>query len=460
MSLRPYQKKAINNIENSWSSGKRAVCLQAPTGSGKSVIIRDIIRNHSADKRTIWVVAHRKNLVKQLSGHLQEVDVLHSLVMSGSPMLNYRVKVCSMQTLVSRLNKFGPPGMLVIDEAHHIRSASYHKIIDSCSDSLILGVTATPRRTDGRSLGDVFEDLHCCPSMKFMINNGYLSDFDYLAPDTVSMEGVHTRMGEYVNSEVLEKVDKKVVIGSAVDHYREYSDHLPAIAACVSIDHAKHVAEEFNNSGYKFKAIHSKMDEREIEWCIKGLGDGSLDGLANVGLIGEGTDIPIVNTLIGLRPTKSETIFLQYAGRVLRKHEGKEKAIILDHVNNWDTHGLPDDDRSWTLENITKEKNVATRKRCPECIKPIPISSRHCPHCGYQFTETAETVSRIPEEKAGVLVNIRDIKEKSNLTRQLVRATSLKHAIRIAKGLGYKHTEAFDIWTKTFKNKPDQLLRL
>ena len=121
-------------------------------------------------------------------------------------------------------------------------------------------------------------------------------------------------------------------------------------------------------------------------------------------------DVPAATCLIGLRPTASLVIFLQHVGRVLRKSPGKDKAIILDHVGNWSRFGLPDDDREWTLEGKPKGvKDISKYKRCPDCLHPVLTSARVCPHCGFQWTETAEPMSRVPLEVEGELVSIRDV---------------------------------------------------
>ncbi|HUT43391.1 MAG TPA: DEAD/DEAH box helicase [Desulfobacterales bacterium] len=458
-SLRDYQEKAVNDIEQAWASGNKSVCLQLPTGAGKTRILRTIIDNHTQSKKIIYVIAHRKNLVVQLSDELTSIDLKHGIIGASSPYINYRIQVCSLQTLIRRKDNLPDPEILIIDEAHHNVSKSYLSIFEKWPDAKVLGCTATPKRLDGKSLADTTDVLICGPQTKTLIDQGYLSSFDYYAPGEIDMSDVHIKMGEYVQAEASAKVDKKVITGSAIEHYRQYSDHLPALVACVSIQHAIHVEKEFNDSGYKFKAIHSKMEDKDIYRYIKYLADGTIDGLTNCGLIGEGTDIPIVTTLIGLRPTNSETIFLQYCGRVLRKAKGKEKAIILDHVGNYERHGLPDDYREWSLDyQPKKEKGKSKYKRCPECFHPVFISAAACPYCGYLFTDN-NTRDIIPKEVEGRLVKIgnSEVREKpgNKKTIHLVAkyATTFEEAQKICTDLGYEKGYAWHVWVKILKNR-------
>jgi DNA repair protein RadD len=421
-------------------------------------VIRHIVDNHSMSKKIIYVIAHRINLVRQLSEELTSAGIKHGIIASGMPYIKYRVQVCSIQTLVNRLEKIPPAEIIIFDESHHAKAPIFLKIITAWKDSKILGVTATPRRPDGNPLKDIFQKLIPGPPMRKMIDDEILADYDYYAPDDVNMEGAHVRAGEFVNSEVMERVDKKMIIGSAVDHYKKYADHQPAIASCANILHAEHVARQFSEAGYKAIAIHSKMDDKDILSGIHGLKNGTVEILCQCELLGEGIDIPGVVALIGLRPTASEVIFLQHIGRVLRRNNGKKRAIILDHVGNWSRHGLPDDPRDWSLEGKEKKKDKSSLKRCPDCLRPVAISARICSFCGHQWTETEEAVTRMPEERDGELVKINGGGTRISVDwRTLVdiigsRAHSLKEAIAIAREYGESHRKAWYIWNKTLKS--------
>src|SRR5574344_289759 len=223
--LRPYQLDAVSQIERYWSEGKQAVLCQLPTGGGKSRIIRQIVDDYAQSKKVIYLIAHRQTLVEQLSNEIKEADIKHGIIQAGMPYIRYRVQVCSMQTLVRRLDKLAEPEIVIIDETHHIKSNSYLGIIRHWPNAKLLGMTATPQRIDGKGFDDIFDELILGPSMRDLITAGYLSDYEYYAPASVDMDGVHQVGGDYNAKESVDRVDRKVITGSAVEHYRKYADH-------------------------------------------------------------------------------------------------------------------------------------------------------------------------------------------------------------------------------------------
>lgn len=308
--LWPHQKEAVDAINKAWNDGNQRVCDQLCTGGGKSRIIRTIVDEWADKKKVIYVMAHRESLVKQLSEELDEAGLQHGIIQSGKPYIRYRVQVCSMQTLVRRLDKVPEPSLLIIDEVHHCKSNSYMKIINKWPKAKLLGMTATPQRSDGSSLKDIFSALIVGPSMKSLIKSGSLSDYDYYAPENIDMSDVHIKAGEYNTKESMEKVDKTVITGNAIEHYKKYADHKPAIACCISIAHSEHVAQEFRDAGYRAIAVNSKR-KGQVQDAIDGLKSGKYEILTQCDMLGEGVDIKGAEVLIGLRPTHSLVIYLQ-----------------------------------------------------------------------------------------------------------------------------------------------------
>lgn len=449
--LREYQIKAVKQIEEAFKNNK-SVCYQLCTGGGKTRIIKKIVENFPSDK-IIYILAHRKNLVKQLSEELEATGIKHGIIASGKPYIKYRVQVCSLQTIVKRIENIAKPELIIIDECHHSMAKSYTSIINKFPEAKILGVTATPRRTDGRGLNDIFEYLILGPSMQYLIDNNFLSEYDYYAPADVDLSNVHKQNGDYVTKEIEEIMRKRIIVGSAIEHYKKLAEGRPAIVCCVSIAHCEYIAEEFRNSGYKAQAVHSGLDDKIIEKNINGLKTGEIQLLVQCELIGEGIDIPGAECLIGLRPTMSEVIYLQHIGRVLRK--SKNKAIILDHASNYKRFGLPIDDRFWSLEGKKKkEKTESKYKRCPDCMHIVNLTERVCPFCGYLWKEREDVGKKnLPKEKEGELVKITERKAVNRLIIEIARrAKTLQQAVKIAKLYGAKHTQAWYIWKKILRN--------
>ena len=414
--------------------------------------------NHYKDNRSVYIVAHRDNLIDQLSKEVKQAGIDHGIVGQGFPLTRKRVQVCSILTLVNKINILPEPSLIIIDEAHHAKSASYLKTVNHWATSLILGMTATPQRLDGRPMNDIFDTLICGPSNKELIEQGYLSDFEYFAPEIIAAPQGKS-YGDYNISEVSAIMDKGKIIGNVIDNYKKYADGLPTIVSCASIAHAEHVAERFRACGYKARAVHSKMNKEEIKAITEALKMGTINIVTHYDLIGEGFDAPGVCALIQLRHTQSLTIFLQHCGRALRKKEGKKHAIIIDHVGNFLRHGLPDNDRAWTLEGRKKKAvESSTIKRCPGCTKIVHITQRVCPYCKFQWTLNECVIHReLPKEEAGKLVKI---KEKRNITlswQELVKeidqkAYTQKQAIAISKKYGYRHTAGWTIWKNILKH--------
>jgi superfamily II DNA or RNA helicase len=461
-----HQRDAVSDILAAFDSGSRAVCFQLATGGGKSRVIRRITEHFHNQKKYISLVTHRKNLVRQLAGELREAGINFSLVASGYPMINTRIKVCSLQTMVNRFDQMKDQELIIVDECQHIRSKSYMKLFEAYPDAKILGVSATPKRTDGKPLSAVFDILIQGPSPRSLIDQGILCDYDYYAPDTIDMSGIHVSMGEYSTAETAARVDKKAIIGSVIGHYRKLADHRPAIVSCVSIDHAEHVAAQFRESGYRAQAVHSGMPDELVRRYINGLRDGTLELLMQCELLGEGVDIRGAEVLIQLRPTMSVVIFLQHIGRVLRGMPGK-RAIILDHVSNYERFGMPDDPREWTLEGYDKvDKGILKYKRCPDCNRGnVPKASRSCPWCGHVWQSVE---MELPQERDGTLVKLRGVElvdfelvsesfeehKRKTIAAIAARAVSLKQAIEIAREHGYEnHRFGYWVWRHLLKRK-------
>jgi superfamily II DNA or RNA helicase len=281
IALRPYQKNDIDRLRRSFATGHRAPIYQLPTGGGKTVVFAEVTRSTWVAGRRVLVVVHRRELVKQASQKLTWAGVPHGIIAAGFPgRPDLTVQVCSIQTAIRRLEAIGSFDLIIFDEAHHCRAATYKALIDARPRSRLLGVTATPARLDGKGLGvhcgGCFDDLVCGPSIADLVAEGYLSPARYFAPQQkVDLEGVRVRRGDYVAAEVAACVDRKVITGDAVAKYHERADHLPAIAFCALVSHAEHVAEQFRDAGYRAACVHGEMSATDRDQVIAGLGTGA-----------------------------------------------------------------------------------------------------------------------------------------------------------------------------------------
>ena len=471
-----YQEESIERITDFFSHGGRSTILQLPTGAGKSLTAIEFINRCRIENKPVYFLTHSKNLYKQFSDHLYEYGIPHGIIASGCPVLKYRIQVISAMSLKSRIHLLPEPAYIIAEEAHHSASDMFNDIFKHWKNAKILGLTATPERLDGKPL-DMYENIITLHPTRWFIDNAYLSDYDYYVPNELDLSGVHTVMGDYNKKELNEKLKSNTGrIGSIVENYKKYADGLPAIAFATSIEDSENIAERFNACGYSMQALHSKMKgnlEEELAKCRTG--ENKL--ISSCMSIGEGTDVQGLTVSLDCRPTQSLTIYLQHIGRVLRtkyapgydlstkegrlaaiEAGGKKRAIILDFSSNYTRHGLPDDEREWSLKpknRKTKAEDKSTLKRCPSCQRPVLRTVSSCPYCNFQFT-TAHIARKI-EEKEGELVNIKSMAEHSASDRQVIireiarRAHNQKQAIAIGRELGLNSQGAWFIWRKILK---------
>jgi len=441
MQLRDYQESAVQAVRDSFRSGHKHTLLVSPTGSGKTVIFSYIAAGMARNNKRILIVAHRRELLKQISAALKKVGVAHAVMTGGYrgvPTAN--VVVASVFTLVKRIKGMQPFDLIIGDEAHHFTpDSSWGKVVAGFPGARVLGVTATPERLDGKGLGQMFDDMVMGPTVAELTAQGFLSHAIVYAPSAPDLNGVGTRMGDYVQKQLEEAMVKTVITGSAVKHYGKYAPGKKAIAFCVSVRHAKDVAAEFREAGYTASHIDGGMNEEERDGVLKAFEEGRVQVLTSCDLVSEGFDLPAVEVAILLRPTKSLGLYLQQCGRAIRPHPDKEKTIILDHAGNTARHGFIDDDREWTLadgfvQGRGKGDKAETVRTCTACFamhKPSPT----CPVCGYVYPVKPRMVKHIDGD---LVVTSRD-GEQDMTTAEGVLQNKFKVLTSVGRKRGYKN---------------------
>ena len=488
LSLRPYQTDGLNDIRGSLARARKAPLFVLPTGGGKTVCYSAIGEGAAARGKRVLILEHRKELIRQASLALGRLGVRHRIVAPPDKIAEIRrahvaqlgqpyvdqdaiIAVASVQTLARRmdwLQEFNPD-LIVIDEAHHAVAGTWARIIAALPRAKLLGVTATPCRTDGQGLGDVFDDLILGPSIAALIDDGYLVRPITYAPPLPKeaqdeLKKLRRRGGDTKGDEVAAILDKPTITGCAVDHYRKIAAGKPAIVFCASIRHAKHVCEEFCAAGFRFRVVTGDMDDDDRDAAILGLADGTVQGIVTVDVVSEGTDVPAAEVAIMLRSTESESLYIQQGGRVLRPvyadgydlstREGrlaaiaaspKPYAIVLDHVGNSGIskdgvfirkHGLLTDPREWTLKGRKKRgKGQAAEAlprmlQCPTCFmthEPMP----NCPACGHRYDARALKMREVDGELRPIEVSPEQLEAERQ--RKLAAQQKIIEAARAEK---------------------------
>lgn len=465
--LRPYQQKTIQSLRESVAGGAKSTCLQVPTGGGKTIIAGGIIASALDRGRRVLFLVHRRELAHQTSEKLAEFGIDHGILMSGhASELHKPVQIASIQTLGSRLRGefFQPPQahLVIVDEAHRSASPQYRNIIENhYPDSVIMGLTATPCRSDGTGLGVVFDDLVQGPTVTELTSMGYLVPVRYFAPASPDLDGVEVRGGDYVETQLADTMDKSTLVGDIVSNWHRLASDRQTVVFASSVAHSRHLAEQFRATGVKAEHIDGETFKEERDDIIRRVKRGDVQVLCNCLVTTEGWDAPEVSCAVLARPTKSLGLYLQMSGRVLRPAPGKEDALIIDHSGAVHEHGFVDDPQEWTLSSKEsakdkkqeREKKEPTRITCDSCGyvyqgKPV------CPNCGWAPPKRTEA----PEVKDEDLVEVGEKKRKWSKQEKQKWYSML---ISYARSKGYKegwaahkYREKVGAWPKGLTRQP------
>ena len=378
MKLRPYQEDLIDKTRQALRRNKR-VLMKAPTGAGKTAITVYMMSRAAEAGKTSVMAVHQNELLTQTSKALWAGKLEHGMIASGRTRSYMAAQVASVQTWVRRMDQYSEPDLIIIDECHRSAASTYQKILEEYPNAMVIGLTATPSRTDGKGLDGTYQELVQGPTIRQLIDAGYLCDYEIFAPPSpLDLSDVKTKMGDFDKKQLEHEVDKPTITGDAVATYKKHANGKRAAVMCVSIRHAEHVMESYNAAGIPAEMLEGKMTNKEREAVINRLRSGETLVVTAVNLLIEGLDVPSLEVIQWLRPTQSLIVFMQGNGRGFRVSDGKEKLIILDQVGNWKRHGLPDDDREWTLEGRKKGK-----KRKPD--EEADVSIQQCKHCFHIF---------------------------------------------------------------------------
>jgi len=436
MKLRPYQEVNLEALRQSYRTGHKAPLFVGPTGYGKTVLFAHITKSAVDRGRRVMILCHRAELIDQIVGALRAVNIVPCIVAPDQPEFDARVYVASVWTLHNRLCRFPDPDLLVVDEAHHaVKKTTWGKILNHWPKAARLGVTATPIRLSGEGLGEMFDDLVLGPTTQELIDGGYLSPVTVYAPSTADITGVKKRGGDYVLSELETAMVKSAVTGDAISHYKRLAAGKRAVVFCVSVEHARVIAEAFNKEGIPSENIDGSLDSEERKRRIKDFREGRTLVLTSCDLVSEGFDLPAIEVGISLRPTASEGLWLQQVGRCLRTAAGKANAIILDHAGNTHRHGLPTEEREWSLKGREKKEakeKADTVRTCKHCFSCSPAKATACRNCGEFFPVEARKVKQIDGELSEVTQTARKQKQRND-------AATLEGLIALGRMRGYKN---------------------
>lgn len=468
LNLRPYQSAAIQSLRLCLAGGVKRVMLYSPTGSGKTEIGIALILAALAKGKRVVFLCNRIHLVGQASKRFYRAGINHGIIQGeNTRSLDAQVVIGSIQTVAKR----GMPDcdLIVIDEAHAVAgSKDFRSVIIQRSLVPVIGLSATPfSRGLGKHYaelgGALFEAMTVATSIQQLIDDKFLVDCEIYAPSEPDMTGIKqskNAFGEmdWADSDIGRAVDKPQLIGDIVSHWLKLSNGLPTVCFAANIDHSKHIVDSFRAVGVSAEHIDCYTEEDERLAILRRVETGETTIISNVGILTEGWDFPACRTMILARPTKSLIRYIQMIGRVLRPHDTKVKALVLDHSGTVQHLGFPTDDFPLELDDgkpkeAKKEKpKDALPKKCPECHHMKPPKVSICPKCGFKQSRPANGIEEVDGE---LTLMTKGVKKATTNDKQAIYSELL--AVARSKGysdgwIAHKYKAKFGVWPRGMKD--------
>jgi superfamily II DNA or RNA helicase len=378
--LRDYQTELTDRVRAQVACGKRIIVVQATTGAGKTVWAADLARHAYEKGEFVLLLAHRRRLVDQISSTLVAFRVPHGLLMRGERSSVESVQVASRDTLLSRCvrNQWaGLPGadLVIVDEGHHAADTQgeYRRILDQYPRAVIILLSATPVGPDGRGLGPWAQAIECAAPTTELIRHGFLVPVTCYAPE-------RKRKG---------KRFLRGIAGDLVESWKMHAEGRPTVLFCSRIQHSQDAVKAFCEQGITAVHIDADTPDAERDRIFDAVSAGRITVLSNVGIVGEGVDVPELGCCQLFCEVNGRVKFLQCCGRIMRPSPGKSHGILIDHSGAVFRHGFPDEDTEWTLDGNVDAEFKARHDRgeterafyCKYCARAYH-GSEFCPQCG------------------------------------------------------------------------------
>ena len=411
MTLRPYQRAAIDQTYHYLRNYPGNPCINLPTGAGKSIVIAALCRDalQSWPGTRILKITARKELIQQNYDKLRAIWP-NAPVGIYSAALNRRdiepITFAGIQSIRSRALELGHRDLIIIDEAHeisHEETGAYRKVIaelTAINPALrVIGLTATPYRLGHGMITDkpaIFDAIIEPTSILMLQDQGYLAKVrSKHTALTINVGDVHKRGGEYIEAELQRAVDSELLNEEAVaETIRRAGGRKAWLLFCSGVEHAYHIRDVLKAQGVNAEAVTGETTDRDQ--ILADFRAGKIRAVTNANILTTGFDYPAIDLIVMLRPTCSPGLYMQMVGRGLRTAEGKDDCLVLDFAGNVAMHGpiiavRPPD-------RVGKGDGVAPSKICPECDEMVAMQAKVCPACGYAFTTDKEKTWKLSDD--------------------------------------------------------------
>lgn len=425
--LYKYQQEMLNKIRTKLTT-YQGVCAVLPCRSGKSFIMAEICNLAEFKHKQVLILAHRNILIEQ-----------HKKLIKNC-------RIASVFTEVNHLGENGIPDLIIIDEAHISGCESYQKVCDYYKCKRIL-FTATAERLDGKPL-NLADVIINGISADELIEQGFISHYNLYAPKlNFSLKNVSMSGNDFNNEQLSEVMLDKKIYGDIIKYYNLYAKDKQAIAYCTNIKHSQSICELFNNNGILAMEMNASTPEKTRNQIMQDFKDNKFKILCNCNLISEGITVPNCDCCLLLRPTQSETLYIQQSNRCLTYRLDKT-ATIIDFVGNCFTHGMPTEKRIYNLNetnkirNASREPEIVTRQ-CKNCFKVYAGNGRICPYCNFDNGKTKKQIEEDKKAELERITEINKIKDKEDLKQA---SKTYKGLVAYGKSKGYKSGWACTRW--------------
>ena len=441
--MRPrwYQSEIITKVFAEWEGENRTLVVVSPPRSGKTPTAVWISEPFIKASQHVVFIAHREELVRQASmtwaafGHNHNIvapdDVIADIVSRQSRKYgrsfydqNAKMIIGSVQTMGARSNALkrvaGRVALWIVDEAHHVLSDNqWGKVIGMFPNARGVGFTATPGRTDRKSLaksqGGVFDAMVRGVTARQLMDEGYICKYRIIAPPpSINRELIKVgSSGDFTQKSLSDAKRESTITGDCIRSYREHGAGKQAVVFAVDLAHAHDLTEAYRAEGISAESVSGKTPKAIRKAIMDKFERGVFKILVNVDLFGEGLDVNGIEVVVMARPTQSFVLYVQQFFRALTAGRDKHEGVIIDHVGNVEhfgrTHGLPDTYNNWTLETEVRGKRdkpdepVIPITTCEKCFSAYEAVKPSCPFCGFKPTPAQRSK---PEHVDGDLIEL------------------------------------------------------
>ena len=400
MQLRPYQQLAKDLLREKFVQLIRKVILVIGCGGGKTNIAADIIRDAAKRGKRVIFLAHRRELIYQARDRLKQFGIDASLILGGHQKdYSNIVQVASIQSLLRQ--DLPKADIVFVDECHTSTSEGYKAVIERYYNqgAFIIGLTATPFRTDKKGLGEIYQDFVQPIQNSELIEQGAVLPTKVYGSGKISSKSFRKKMGEFDSADVMKAFDTNNVYINLILNYQKYADGLQTIVFCQNVEHSIKTRDCFRENGYIAEHIDSDMSDAERNDIIDRYRKGLVQVLCNYGILAEGFDVPATMCVIMNCATTSLIKWIQACGRCQRWVLNKTHGIVIDMADNWKRFGSPEKNIVVELNPDPKKKKedgIAPISLCGNCYFVMSAKALSCPECGW--IKPIKTAPQIKEE--------------------------------------------------------------